>query len=113
MDIAITRMGYFWALAGALAIGISGCGGGGSTPNVPDYQIGGSVTGLLTGNSVVLLNDDGNRTPVSVNASFRFSTPLSSGANYAVTISAQPEGESCTITNATGRVANANVKASQ
>jgi hypothetical protein len=96
----------FFPLVGVLASCLAACGGGGSAPT---FTVGGTVTGLLSGTNVILQNNAANSTPVSVNASFSFSTVLASGAKYAVTVLTQPTGETCTVANANGVVANANV----
>ena len=85
-----------------------GCGGGGDGP-APTYTIGGSVAGLVSGASVTLQDNGGNNTPVSVNSSFSFSTPLATGAHYAVTVSTQPTGEVCAVANGSGTVGTANI----
>jgi hypothetical protein len=78
-----------------------------------DYSIGGSVSGLITGRSITLEDNGGNSTavagPVSGNAGFTFSTKVASGSNYTVSISGQPVGQSCSLTNSSGIVAAANV----
>ncbi len=77
------------------------------TPNA--YSIGGSVSGLLNGNSVVLLDNGGNSTTVSGNHAYTFSTAIASGSGYAVTVSSQPVGQNCSVSNGTGTVLSANV----
>src|ERR1700726_1823833 len=53
----------------AVPLVLAGCGGGsGAAP----ATIGGNVAGLRTGNSVVLQDDGGDATSVSVNGSFAF-----------------------------------------
>jgi hypothetical protein len=74
------------------------------TPGVSSFTVGGSVSGLLTGHSVVLADNGGDSTTVSSNTNFTFSTPIASGAAYAVTVLTQPTGESCAVTNGTGTV---------
>jgi N-acetylneuraminic acid mutarotase len=78
-----------------------------------DYSIGGSVSGLITGRTITLEDNGGNATPVSGPVSgsvgFTFSTGVASGSNYTVSISAQPVGQSCSLTNSSGIVAAANV----
>ena len=73
------------------------------------YTIGGTVSGLISGRSVTLLDNGGNSLTVSANGSFTFTTALASGATYAVTVGTQPTGETCTITNGSGTVGSANV----
>jgi hypothetical protein len=71
--------------------------------------IGGNVSGLISGRSVTLLDNGTNSLTVSANGSFTFTTALASGATYVVTVSTQPTGETCTITNGSGTVGSANV----
>ncbi len=73
------------------------------------YSVGGSVSGLATGKSVVLLNNGSNARLVSSNGSFSFSTGLSAGSTYRVSVGIQPSGQVCSVTNATGTVSSSNV----
>jgi hypothetical protein len=93
-------------------------GSGTATANVTNVQvtcgsssvtIGGSVTGLV-GTGMVLQNNGGNNLTVSANGPFTFSTALSNGATYAVTVLTQPTSPAqvCQVTNGTG-TATANV----
>ena len=74
------------------------------------YTIGGTVSGLA-GSGLVLQNNAGDDVTVNANGSFAFATPEATGAAYAVTIKTQPTTpwQTCTLTNATGTVAAANV----
>src|SRR5271169_6611490 len=73
------------------------------------YTIGGTVSGLNTGTSVTLLDNGGNALKVTASGAFTFTTRLASGTAYKVTVSVQPTGEVCTVTNGTGTVGTANV----
>jgi len=73
------------------------------------YTIGGTVSGLNTGTSVTLLDNATNALKVTANGTFKFTTPVASGSAYKVTVSVQPTGEICTVTNGTGTVGTANV----
>jgi hypothetical protein len=73
------------------------------------YTIGGTVSGLTTGNSVTLLNNGGDSLKVSANGKFTFTTTFASGAAYDVTVSTQPTGETCTVTAGSGKVGTINV----
>ena len=75
----------------------------------PTFIIGGTVSGLNTGASVTLLDNATDSLTVSTNGTFTFKTALATGAGYDVTIASQPSNETCTITNASGTVASANV----
>ena len=54
------------------------------------FTVGGTVSGLAAGASLVLRNNGGNDLTVTSSGSFAFTTPLASGATYAVTVSTQP-----------------------
>lgn len=68
------------------------------------YTIGGTSTiGGLTSAGLVLRLNGASDTIVPANAtSFSFSETIAAGSNYAVTIAAQPSGQKCTLSNASG-----------
>ena len=74
-----------------------------------NYTIGGTVSGLTTGGNLVLA-DNGAFDSLTViqNGSFQFNRTLAAGSTYAVTVTTQPTGQTCTVTNGNG-TANANV----
>ncbi|MEO8801978.1 MAG: Ig-like domain-containing protein [Rudaea sp.] len=79
---------------------------------VAPSTIGGSISGLT---GTVQLKLDGT-TPTSTqtqsfsaNGSFTFSTALSAGSNWTVSVATQPTGQTCTVTNGTGTNLLANV----
>jgi subtilisin family serine protease len=100
MGIVNTR---FTVVAAAVAIGLSGCGGKGST--WPAALIGGAVSGL-SGTGLVLRNNGGSDLAIGGNGEFTFSTPILSGATYAVTVLTQPTGpvQTCSVTSGSGTV---------
>lgn len=73
------------------------------------YSIGGTLSGLAAGGVLVLQSNGGDDLRVSANGGFTFASPLSGGAAYAVTITTQPAGQTCTLKNGSGTVASANV----
>jgi len=73
------------------------------------HTIGGTVSGLSSGASVVLKDNNADALTVSANGSFTFATPVASGATYAVTVGTQPAGESCQVANGGPAVVTANV----
>ena len=79
----------------------------------PTYTIGGTVSGL-SGTGLVLQNNGGNNLTISGNGSFTFSTAITSGGAYSVTVLTQPSGptQTCTVTNGSG-TATANVTSVQ
>lgn len=100
-----------------LSLAIAGCGGGGGggdttvqpPPPASTFSIGGSVSGLA-GSGLVLQNNSGDDLSVASDGGFTFSTELSSGASYAVTVLTNPTNpaQTCAVANGTG-TANADV----
>lgn len=72
------------------------------------YLIGGTLSNLAAGGSITLQNNGADDLTLGADGSFVFSAPVSSGTNYLVSVLAQPAGQSCTVSNASG-VATANV----
>jgi large repetitive protein len=75
------------------------------------FTVGGTLTGLAAGATVVLQNNAGNNLTVAANGAFTFATPIASGGTYSVTVLTQPSTTTqlCTVTNGSGTVASANV----
>ena len=66
--------------------------------------LGGTVTGLKTGNSLVLSINNSLPQTVRAIGSFTFSTVPAAGTSYNVTVTTQPTGQTCTVTNPSGTV---------
>jgi hypothetical protein len=85
---------------------LSACGGGGGddggAPPVPvaTYSIGGTINGLA--GSVTLQNNGGDNLTLNANGAFSFTTRVSAGGAYAVTVSSQPLGPDCAVTSGSG-----------
>jgi hypothetical protein len=75
---------------------------------VAAYSVGGTISGL-TGSAQVTIELNGAGPLAAPNGSFHFAAMLKSGAPYAVTIVTQPSGATCTLGNATGTIAAANI----
>ena len=81
---------------------------GGAAPP-PTYSVGGSVSGL-TGTGLALQNNGGDTLAVAAAATaFTFTTELLDLAAYEVTVSTQPTGQTCSVTNGSGAIAAADV----
>jgi 6-phosphogluconolactonase len=108
MNSAILRMS-----AAVMALGIAGCGGGGGGGGgvgvATNYTVGGSVSGMASGESVTLLNNGTDTLTVSSNTTFVFGTSIAPNGSYSVTVKTQPPGQSCTVSNGSGSMATANV----
>ena len=70
------------------------------------YAVGGSVSGLGAGDSLVLQNNGGDNLAVSADGSFAFATLRASGAGYAVTVlsHAGPTAQTCSVSSGVGTV---------
>ena len=92
---------------------LAACGGGGgggaAPPAPPTYTIGGTVSGLGAGKSVVLQNNSGDNLTVSADGAFTFTASMANSATYVVSVLTQPVLQTCTIANASGTVSGANV----
>lgn len=76
------------------------------TPPPVTYTIGGTVSGLA--GTLVLQNNGGDSQTLTANGPFTFSTPVTAGGSYNVTVQTQPATQICTVSNGSGTV-SANV----
>src|SRR5215470_4691807 len=91
---AFVRLGPLAAVA--LAAHLSGCSG-----DDVSYQLGGTVSGLVAGNEVTLLNNGGDPITVMADGTFTFAAPVPSYTRYNVTVGTQPSGQVCVVAAAT------------
>jgi hypothetical protein len=90
-------------LVATVSAALNGCGGSVSA------TIGGTVTGLASGNSVGLTNNSDDTITYTFSSSsetFTFDKTVSSGSSYDVTVTTQPTGQVCTVSNASGTVSS-------
>lgn len=96
-----------------MSLALAACGGGddgngnggGNDPAPAAYTLGGSVTGLPGGGSVVLRNSNGDEVTAG-NGAFTFPSRLPGGAAYSVTVAnVQPAAATCTVGNGSGTAA--------
>jgi hypothetical protein len=75
-----------------------------------NYTIAGTVSGL-TGTGLVLQNNGADSLGITADGSFTFSTTIADGSTYNVTVLTQPSSPNqiCSVTNAAGTIAGANV----
>jgi len=73
------------------------------------YTVGGTVSGLAAGGTLVLRNNGGDDATITADGAFTFATPVLSGAGYAVTVQSKPASQTCTVANGSGTVGIANV----
>jgi hypothetical protein len=65
-------------------------------------SIGGTVTGLDPGDSIVLRNNGGDDLAVAANGPFTFATLINNGSAYSVTVATQAAGKTCVVTAGAG-----------
>ena len=76
------------------------------------YTIGGTLSGLVANESVVLQDNGANNLTLGANGTFTFTTPIPSGSPYAVTVLTEPTSpvtQVCVVTSGGGMVTNANI----
>ena len=79
------------------------------TAKITSYTVSGTVSGLSTGSSVALMLNGTETVTVAADGSYAFTTALKPTDSYTVTVANQPTTEICTLVQATGFSANANV----
>ena len=95
-------------LSVVFALVLVSCGGGSGSGDKPDKTVGGTISGLASGNSVELdlLVTGAHAAFDNVNrdGSFQFAENLSTGDGYEVRVSTQPSGQTCTVENGAGTI---------
>ncbi|RFO95078.1 hypothetical protein DIC66_20185 [Rhodoferax lacus] len=74
------------------------------------FSIGGTVTGLLSGKSLTVVNNGDTANPItlSANGSFTMPVPVAAGSGYNITVAAQPAAQVCGV-KGTGSNVTANI----
>jgi len=72
------------------------------------FLVGGAVNGLAAA-GLILQNNGAGNLPLTANGPFTFPDQVRTGAAYNVTVSSQPSGQTCTVTNGAGTVTSSNV----
>ncbi len=101
-----------WLLAGALGVSAAlvACGGNDTNTPLVTVSVSGTISGLATGQSVTFLETNSGRTATfSTNGTQTLIASVPQGATYSLRVSAQPSGQTCSITNASGTVAAASI----
>jgi hypothetical protein len=74
------------------------------------YSVGGTVSGLLPDNSIVLTVNGNDALALSANGAFTFPAKLPDAGAYSVAVAGiTPVTQPCTVTNGTGNIHAANV----
>jgi hypothetical protein len=72
------------------------------------FTLGGTISGL-TGNGLVLGDGTDTTSPAPGATTFTFPTKLASAASFSVTVTTQPAGQTCTVSNGTGVILTSSV----
>ena len=108
VDATLTRL-----LSVVFAVVLVSCGGGSGSGNNPTYTVGGTISGLASGKSVELdllvAGAHAAFNNVDKDGLFRFAERLSTDDVYDIRVSTQPIGQTCTVSNGSGKIATSNV----
>ncbi len=77
--------------------------------SVDTYTVGGTVSGLDSGNTVILQNNGSDDLDVTANEGFTFATELAVGSPYNVTVLTHPVAQMCSVTSGIGTISTANI----
>jgi hypothetical protein len=102
ISMKISIRSFARSAAALSLVTLAACGGFGS-----DSIIGGTLSGLGTGATLVLSNNGTDNLSLAANGSFVFATKVAAGSSYSVAVVTQPTGQTCSVSNATGTVNNA------
>jgi 6-phosphogluconolactonase (cycloisomerase 2 family) len=78
-------------------------------PPAVTHAVGGAVAGLAAGTQLTLQDNGGDSLVLKDNGAFTFATAITEGGGYAITVSAQPAGQTCTVSNGSGSNISADV----
>jgi YVTN family beta-propeller protein len=86
------------------SLGVAAC------PFVTKYGVGGTVVGVR-GSGMILQDNSGGDLKIIQNGTFTFSTKLTKGSTYSVTVATQPSNpaQTCTVNNGSGTITNAEI----
>lgn len=88
--------------AGTLSAAVSDVAIACETLPVAMYTLGGTVSGLASGSTLVLHTSAGESLPIAADGRFTFATPLPGRADYTVTVQNGPAVQQCAVRNGTG-----------
>lgn len=93
-----------------LIISLNACNNnGGGNSSSESFKIGGVVKNLISGNSLILQDNNDNPITIMNNGQFEFSQLIPQGGSYKVTVVTQPLGQYCSVVNGGGSNIDANI----
>lgn len=94
-------------LLSASSLSLAGCGGGNPQPapvaSRSEVAIGGTITGLPTGSTLILTNGTTETVAINASGNYQFAKKIPSGADYNISIFGNSSGLACTLSNGTGK----------
>ena len=93
--------------AAAVTVVLCACGGGRASST--GYSVSVNVIGLANVSGLVLQSNGGDDLTIANGGTHAFTTQLTPGQEYNVTILDQPPGHTCTVQNGSGTVTSSNV----
>ena len=106
--MTITRPGLLHCVL--LTVALAGCEGrdkstaDSAAPPAAAFTVGGTLSGLAPGESVVLKVNGVDPQTVSAGGKFMFSSGIAANGSYSVTVATAPVGQTCTVTGGEGTV---------
>lgn len=88
-----------WGFCIVSSLLLSACDGVGS-----DAPIGGTLSGLPSGQQIVLQNNAGDDLTLKRDGDFRFDTRVKAGDRYSISVLTQPVGTTCAVSQGSGKV---------
>ncbi|MDQ7988883.1 MAG: hypothetical protein REI09_04530 [Candidatus Dactylopiibacterium sp.] len=85
-------------VTGLLALSLAACGGGDSSEDASAFAVGGTLSGLRAGAQITLRNNGTDELTLNKDGTFSFTSRISRNGPYAVTVAAQPSGQTCAVT---------------
>jgi hypothetical protein len=79
------------------------------TCSTDTYTVGGTLSGLASGAHVVLADNGQDPVTLTADGAFAFAAPVAYDGSYAVTVTTQPSGATCTVTRGVGAGVTANI----
>jgi len=73
------------------------------------FTLGGSLSQMSGGNSIILQNNGGDNLTLSSNGNFTFPTPVANNTNYSVTILTNAATQTCVLSNSSGTISSASI----
>ena len=92
-----------------LSFAVASCGGGGGGAVGTTFSLGGTVTGNVDNDPIVLKNNGRDNLTMNADGAFTFATAVADGAAYVITAETAPGEETCTVNNATGTMHGSDV----